>query len=136
MKAFEWNEENNQMLMKRPVLSAILDIIFNYKRFYVDFSDIDREEQIIQADHLNLTERNSILTAAGKKIKRKLKSKGNFEFIKMDGLLITGEVNGEKLIISSRTSGTERIIKIIGYGTDIVLISEIIEIIVKAINIT
>ncbi len=115
--------------MKRPVLSAILDIIFQYKKLEINFGNIFREEHIIEVGDLNLTERNNLITNSSDLIEEEITSLGNFEFIKMDGLLINGTIEDEEIIVSYRTSGTERIIKIIGFGSDKSLIKKVIKII-------
>jgi hypothetical protein len=127
--AFGLATQKNRILMKRPVLSAILDIIFQYKKLEINFGNIFREEHIIEVGDLNLTERNNLITNSSDLIEEEITSLGNFEFIKMDGLLINGTIEDEEIIVSYRTSGTERIIKIIGFGSDENSIKKVIKII-------
>lgn len=127
--AFGLATQENRSIMKRPVLSAILDVIFHYKKFEINFGSIFREEHVIEVDRLNLNERNKLITNSSNLIEEEISSLGKFEFIKMDGLLINGTIEDEEIIVSYRTSGTERIIKIIGFGSNDILIKKVIKII-------
>lgn len=127
--AFGISTQENRILMKRPVLSAILDLIFQYKKLNIDFNNIFREESVVELEDLNLNERSHLITKVSKSIEEELSSSGDIEFIKMDGLLISGNIDEKEIIVSFRTSGTERVIKIIGYSKDDKLVKEIVKMI-------